>query len=395
VKSWQLRYTLNGKGQTATLGKLDRLSLEEARTRRDELLKVVERGEHLTLHKRTERVKRRADAANTFHAFVHGFTGERGKRVPGWIDREARRAGWSSGHKDEVAASIENHLAELDDFPLSKITAPLVAPLLRAVEDVPHMYVRVRRRLRAILDDAVESGAIAGNPLPMPRRRKSAGADRHYPAITDPTALGNVLRAAAAATDSSKAVQRAHVVIAFTAQRVSEVVGAPWAEFALDTGDWSIPRERMKIKDPARGPHVVPLPPALLAQLREWRREDGNGATFVCPTPTDPERSITPEAVEKFYRVTLKLAGRHKPHSWRTSFSTICREAGKDGDVVEAQLDHIVGKAVASAYDRAKRLTLRRELMIWYEQRLLAARDGEKPETATVHALEERRSAKK
>ena len=31
VKSWQLRYRLDGKDQTATLGKLDRLSLAEAR----------------------------------------------------------------------------------------------------------------------------------------------------------------------------------------------------------------------------------------------------------------------------------------------------------------------------------------------------------------------------
>ena len=44
--------------------------------------------------------------------------------------------------------------------------------------------------------------------------------------------------------------------------------------------------------------------------------------------------------------------------------------------MVESQLDHQAGNKVESAYDRAKRLDLRRELMTWYEATLIAARDG-------------------
>jgi integrase len=80
--------------------------------------------------------------------------------------------------------------------------------------------------------------------------------------------------------------------------------------------------------------------------------------------------------VEKFYRRGLGLTGKHSPHSWRSVFSTWCREAGKDGDVIEAQLDHVVGNRVQASYDRAKRLDLRRDLLTWYEAQLLAARDG-------------------
>jgi len=45
VKSWQLRYRLNGKEQTATLGKLDRIPLAEARKRAEELRKVKDEGQ--------------------------------------------------------------------------------------------------------------------------------------------------------------------------------------------------------------------------------------------------------------------------------------------------------------------------------------------------------------
>ena len=80
----------------------------------------------------------------------------------------------------------------------------------------------------------------------------------------------------------------------------------------------------------------------------------------------------------QFYRDALGLQGKHSPHSWRSAFSTIAREAGQDGDVIEAQLDHVVGNKVASAYDRSKRFELRRKLMRWYEGQLIAARDGAK-----------------
>jgi len=267
----------------------------------------------------------------------------------------------------------------------------VTAPILHAVEvSAPAMEEKVARRLHAIMDYAVELGALVLNPLP--RRRRSRKDRKHYPAITDLAAIGDVLRAARA-SDPCKGIQRAHFLLAFTAQRVSEVVGAKWTEFDLDgvdvpsgnaqrmkrdaaAGNWSIPRERMKRKDAERGPHVVPLPSSLLAVLREWREADGKVATYACPAPRDSERPITPEAVEKHYRDALKLGGKHSPHSWRAAFSTICREAGKDGDAVEAQLDHVVGTKVAAAYDRAKRLELRRELMTWYEATLIAARDG-------------------
>ncbi len=72
------------------------------------------------------------------------------------------------------------------------------------------------------------------------------------------------------------------------------------------------------------------------------------------------------------------LRGKHSPHSWRSVFSTWGRDAGKDADAVEAQLDHVIGTKQAAAYDRAKRLEIRRALMAWYERQLLTARDGAK-----------------
>lgn len=362
-KSFQYRYKFNGKGQTITLKEAS--SLTDARDEADRLRKLIAAGDDPKVAKHLARVAKIAANAQTFETVAAQ-----------WVAAETRRKKWSPAYVAEVEMSLRNHLSTLNPLPVSSIVAAVTAPILHAVEvAAPAMEEKVARRLHAILDYAVELGALVLNPLP--RRRRSRADRKHYPAITDVKTLGEILRAARAA-DPCKGIARAHLLLAFTAQRVSEVVGAQWVEFDFAKGIWSIPRERMKRKDAARGPHVIPLPPVLLAALRAWREADGDSSGYVCPAPRDPEKSVTPEGCEKFYRDALKLQGKHSPHSWRSAFSTICREAGKDGDTVEAQLDHVVGTKVAAAYDRAQRLELRRTLMDWYESTLLAARDGAK-----------------
>jgi len=363
VAAWQYRYKLESKSQTLTIGKLAGMSLAEARKRAEKARGEAADGKNLTTAKRLARAKVARDEGNTFRAMADS-----------WM-RKRRDPSWSATHRDQVQASIDNHLDALYPLPVTEITAALVTPVLAGVERrAPLMFEKVRARLHRILDHAVTRGALERNPLPKPEpeRRRNR---RNFPAVTDLAGVGKILRAARAA-DPSKGIQRAHVLLAFTGQRVSEVVGATWSEFDLEAGTWTIPRERMKRKDEARGPHQVPIPPVLLAQLKEWQTADGAGAKLVCAAPRNAERSVTPEGVEKFYRDALGLQGKHSPHSWRSAFSTIARDAGKDGDVVEAQLDHVVGNKVASAYDRATRFELRRKLMRWYEGQLIAARDG-------------------
>lgn len=362
ARSWQLRYRHDGKAQTLTLGKLERLSLAEARIEADKARKLADKGEHLTSVKRVARVTKATTAAQTFDRIAAA-----------WAATEARRKQWSADYVDEVAQSLRNHLHELDRLPITAIQATTVAPILHRLErSAPAMEPRAARRLHAIMDYAVEIGALTQNPLP--RRRSSKAERRNYAAVVDLPSLGEILRAASAKRPRPS-VERAHLLLAFTAQRIGEVIGAQWSEFDLQAGVWSIPRDRMKRKDAERGPHDVPLPPRLLALLREWRQADGDAALYVCPA-RNRRKPIIADAVGKYYRDTLALAGAHSPHSWRSAFSTVCREAQKLADVVESQLDHQVGNNVASAYDRAKRLQPRRELVTWYEATLIAARDG-------------------
>ncbi len=364
VKSWQYRYRHEGKQQTLTLGKLSNvLTLAEARKRTQEARDKAAAGQHLTRDKRLQRAAKSANASNTFELIA--------KR---WAKHEARRNNWTVDYQEEVSASLVNHLSGLNGLPVAEIAARIAAPMLRKVEkSAPNMAKKVRQRLRGILDFAVEDGLIAVNPIPAPRRRKSSLTHKNLPAVTDREGVGAILRGADK-TEVGRGVMRAHLLCVFTAQRISEIVGAQWDEVDLKAGVWTISRGRMKIKLEERGPHAIPLPPRLLAMMQQWQRVDGDDAVYVCPSRTGT--AITREAVEKFYRRTLHLTGKHSPHSWRTVLSTWANDAGKDADLVDAQLDHVVGTKVQAAYDRARRLERRSELMAWHEQGLIAARDG-------------------
>ena len=367
VKTWQYRYRHAGKPQTATLGKFSNVQgLAWARGKADEARSRVEDGDHLTRVKAVKKATKRAASGNTFAVVAAD-----------WVKSEARRAKWTPEYKDEVAASLSNHLATLDGLPISEITAAIASPPLRKLERAaPDMAKKVRQRLRSIFDYAVEGGLIVGNPLPAPRRRKSAADRAHLPATLGKEAVGAILRAADEA-EAGKGVRRAHLLAAFTAQRIGEIVGASWGEVDLQKAVWSIPRDRMKRKDAERGPQLVPIPPRLLAQMQEWHRADGDKRAYICPAPRG-DAPITREAVEKFYRRGLKLTGKHSPHSWRSVLSTWANDAGEDSDAVEAQLDHATGGKVKASYDRAKRLSRRADLMAWHEEALIAARDGAK-----------------
>jgi integrase len=358
---------------TATLGKYPAISLADARQKARDARKLADAGQHVTAARNVARAKAAVSTGNTFKVMAAA-----------WVADTARGRAWSEDHKDKVVASLSNHLSRLDNLPVTAITALMCDPELRKVEaSAPDAARKVYQRLQSILDYAVSRGFIERNPLPATRRGPRADV-KHFPAVLSAMGLGEILRNAERA-NVAQGVQRAHLLCAFTAQRIGEVVGADWTEVDFQTGTWTIPRARMKRHDPNLPPHVVPLPPELFTQMREWHRID-QGAGYVCGSPTTGSH-ISREAVEKFYNRTLKLAGIHSPHSWRSVFSTFGRNAGKDRDAIEKQLDHAIGSDVSQAYDRADRLAIRREIVNAHEQALIAARDG-----AQIFNIAERRA---
>jgi len=121
--------------------------------------------------------------------------------------------------------------------------------------------------------------------------------------------------------------------------------------------------------------HKIIHGPTIAKELRHWRKETGRkGFVFASASKL---RHVTRESLEKAHRVTLGLEGRHTPHGWRSSLSTLAREdGGFERDVVELALNHLYDNDVVRAYDRGERLEQRIKLMIKWDAQLSRAQKG-------------------
>jgi integrase len=240
--------------------------------------------------------------------------------------------------------------------------------------------VKIFEHVRGVFRLAQARGLCRDNPADPVREILPTRQSTPRPAILEWPGLGEVLRSAEAA-HLSPAVRLAHRLTAFSVARISNVVEAEWPEFHLDAEVpmWIIPRRKMKARDRVHD-HKVILGPTIAAELCAWRDLIGRKG-YVFPSSAT-EKHITRESVEKAYRVTLELEGKHTPHGWRSALSTLARDTpadhggGFERDVVELALDHIHDSDVVRAYDRGERLTQRIRLMNWWDAQLTKAQRG-------------------
>jgi integrase len=149
-------------------------------------------------------------------------------------------------------------------------------------------------------------------------------------------------------------------LMAYTFVRTSEEIEAPWREFDLDKARWTIPPVRMKMKTP----HIVPLSRQAVEVLRALKLLTGNGR-LVFPGANDKNRSMSNNTIlYALYR--LGYQDRMTGHGFRGLASTILNENGFDEAHIELQLAHMKRNKVAAAYNHARYLKPRTEMMQWW-----------------------------
>ena len=287
------------------------------------------------------------------------------------------RKKWSAVHRKKSVRALERDVFPyLGRLPVKDITPAMVAKVVERIASrgVGDTSAKILQHVNRIFRLAQTRGLKENPAIPAREKLPEKVAYKGYPALLKWPDIGQVLRSADEAR-LSKAVHRAHRLCAFSVARIGNIVTAEWREFHLDADqpNWVIPRAKMKARDRTHD-HKIILGPTIAAELREWRMETG-GKGYVFPSPAGGKH-ITRESLEKVYRVTLRLAGKHSPHGWRSSLSTLARDEDFERDVVELSLDHIHDNAVVRAYDRGERLEQRIRLMTWWDGELAQAQKG-------------------
>lgn len=340
AKHWRYRFRIGGRASMVSVGTYPEVTLADARKKHTELRAEVQAGRNPAVTRRTERA-----------ALAHGL----GDLVTEFLQRNPNKVGASR------MRTLRRHLGYMVDAvgacPLTAIDAPVILAAVRKLE-VQHSHLVASVALELLgqcLRYGVATGRLRSDPTQSLRGALTRHDKKHHPGLTDPAAIGELLRALDTDTASDPLTRLAGLLLPLVACRVGEVTGAEWAEIDMDAALWRIPAARMK----TRIEHHVPLSRQAVAILRELHTLTG-GEVHVFQ---NGERPIWSENVGR-HLIRLGYRDRHTPHGWRTSFSTLCREAiDADDTVIERCLAHQPKDKVKAAYDRSRLMPKRRALM--------------------------------
>jgi integrase len=342
TSSWIFRFQRHGRRRDMGLGAGHVLSLADART----LARAARRELAFGRDPLEARQAARRDGAKrtTF--------GEVAELV-----LQQREANGDSPKTNEAwRASLKTYvLPRIGGMAVADVSRAEVIGILEPLWNTkPETASRIRWRLEAVFDAAIARGLrTAENPAREGPVKAALGArrkrTRHHAAMPWREVPAFLKRLSE--LDSSMAAMALQFTI-LTAARTGEVLGTTWPELDLDAGVWQIEAGRMK----TRRPHRVPLSrPAvdLLRRLHNLRR----GAVIFYGRKDDQ-----PLSDMALLRVLWDLKIEATTHGFRSSFRDWCRDTGKDRELAESALSHIVG-GVEGAYARSDVFDRRKKLM--------------------------------
>jgi integrase len=140
--------------------------------------------------------------------------------------------------------------------------------------------------------------------------------------------------------------------------RPGELRAAEWSEVDLESAEWRIPAERMKMRET----HIVPLSRQAVAILRELQPLTANNR-YVFPAIGRQPRPLSENTLGAALRRIGYTSDEMTAHGFRTMASTLLNELGWNPDFIELQLAHKERNKVRAAYNRAQRLAERRKMM--------------------------------
>jgi len=361
AKYWRLKYRYAGKEKRLALGVFPEVSLTEAREGRDaaraQLRKDIDPG---AARKATALAARDA-VANCFEAIARE-----------WLERQSKKLEPST-HRKAIAILETWAFPWIGKRPIGEITPrELLESVLRRVEregkfETAH---RLKQRCGQVFAYAIHSGRAEQNPAAGLRGVLSTAKVRNHAAITEPGKVGELLRAIET-YDGSFVTKCALRLTPYLFVRPGELRCAEWSEIDLEAAQWSIPADKMKMD----APHLVPLARQAVAILRELRPVSESGR-YVFPGLHNRQRPMSENTVNLALKRLGYTGDEMVAHGFRSTASTLLNELGWAPDVIERQLAHAERNEVRRAYNRAKYLSERRNMMQAWADYLDSLRSG-------------------
>lgn len=354
AKLWRMRPRVNGKYIVLSFGEYPAVTLEQARRKRDDVKKLIADGIDPREDKKEKIAVIKAKTEHTFERIARDW---HTSRLPEWQPVTAKNT------LDKLKLDI---FPTLGSFPISDITHQQIIDVLKAIEKrAPETARRIKSTLGRIFSYAIQRNIINRNPIPDLIDVLNKINKGHFAAIK-PSGLGQLVRT----LDENKArlfipTRIAVNLMLLTFIRTSELIEAPWNEINLETGEWIIPWQRMKMGkrkiNPDKTDHFVPLSKQAIDLLKELKLITGN-SKYLFPNQRNHDKPMSNGAI----LMALKRMGYHGKmtgHGFRALAASTLEELGYRREVIDRQLAHKESNKIQAAYFRADFQKERKKMM--------------------------------
>ncbi|ERT89629.1 hypothetical protein P041_03145 [Brucella sp. 04-5288] len=348
--SFRYNYSIHGRQETITFGRygVGGITLAEARERLGEAKKMIAAGKSPAKEK--ARDKARVKDAETFGAWAE-------KWLRGYQMSETTRNMRRGTYERDLKPKFGNRkLIEITHEDLRALTDAIVE------QGRPSTAVVCREIMMLVFRWAIERGQKVENPADLVRPSTIVKFEPRDRALT-PEEIG-LMYQYMERIGTPPSIRAAAKLLLLTMVRKSELTNATWSEINFIDALWTIPKERMK----RRNPHLVFLSRQVLEIFTALKTFAG-GSEYVLPSRYDSDLPMSSATLNQVLTLTYRLAqkegqslGKFGPHDLRRTASTLLHEAGYNTDWIEKCLAH-EQKGVRAVYNKAEYRDQRRAML--------------------------------
>jgi len=346
-KLWRFRYRFEGKEKLLALGKYPEISLLDARRRRDDARKLLANGVDPGAVRKAQKQSKIEDT-ETVEVIAREW-------------HEKFKSTWTEGHADKLRRCLERDVFPwIGTRPIKEIKAPELLTVLSRVESrgVLEGAHRVRGICNMIFRYAVATGRAERNPAQDLIGSLPPVKEKHLAAIIEPKKVRELLLAIDGYS-GSYVVKLALQLSPLVFVRPGELRHMEWEEVNFENDLWSIPAEKMKMREP----HLVPLSRQAKKILEELNKLTGT-SKYAFPSGRTYDRPMSNNAVLAALRRMGYTKDEMTPHGFRAMARTMIDEVLQiRPDFIEAQLAHRVSDPLGRSYNRTHHLNERRKMM--------------------------------
>jgi integrase len=350
-KFWRVRFTHQGVRQKNSVGIYPATSLKTARQKALEVRELIEKGIDPKEHRAESERQEKAKAANTFEQVARAW-------------HKHNKLSWKQGAKnaDQVLRRLEidlfPHIGErpIDEINHQELMAVFSKMVERGILETARRNLQVCCRIwaYALVSGLCQFNAASGlvTAGAIPKKKKE-----HFSAITKPNEIGKLLRA----IDAYKGhfVTLAALKLSpYLFLRPSELRTMRWDEVSFEE---KLIRLEPGVNRKLKVQHIVPMARQVEGILRELHTLTAH-SKYVFPAIGNKERPLSENGVRSAL-IRIGYGDEMSAHGFRTTASTILNEQGWNADAIERQLSHCERDEVRAAYNKAKHLPERIEMM--------------------------------